>query len=151
MNGATLKAALLLGVAFLLTAAKGKKWLSPLTGKISSKYGNRISPITNKKARHNGIDLAVPEGTPIKAPADGTIALRYYTKEGGRQMVVKHKGGYLTGYAHLRTRRFKEGTKVKQGQIIAWSGNTGISTGAHLHFTIRKNGKFLNPQRIFRF
>jgi len=142
MNDTTVIALLAL---LLFTGGKKRSFLTPVRGRISSKFGKRGD------AFHNGIDIAVPRGTAVKAPADGTVLRIYTTVTGGRQMVVGHSNGYVSGYAHLSKRNFGKGAKVKRGTVIARSGDTGNVTGPHLHFSWRKNGTYKDPERFFRF
>jgi len=109
----------------------------------------RTHPVTGVKKLHNGIDIGIPIGTPIFAPDAGTVTGHLTNEAGGKQMIITHDTGIKTGYAHLDFRYVPEGAKVKQGQQIARSGNTGRTTGAHLHFTIKdKNGNFVDPQKF---
>lgn len=119
----------------------------PVIGRISSKFGFRKDPVTGKDSGHNGIDIAVPSGTEVKAPADGKVSAVYYHELGGNSMTIEHANGYKTGYAHLRDMpAFKKGDVVKKGDTIAFVGNTGShTTGAHLHFTVRKDGVLVDP------
>lgn len=129
-----------------------QKLIAPLKGHISSSFGNRIHPITGKNSFHNGVDVAVPTGTPIYSPADGTILGTYTNSTGGLQLLVSHKNGYITGYAHLSSVLRLKGISVKQGEKIALSGNSGNSTGPHLHFTLKKHDKtLLNPKFYINF
>jgi murein DD-endopeptidase MepM/ murein hydrolase activator NlpD len=108
----------------------------PVTGRISSKFGNRTHPISGVLSFHNGIDIAAPTGTPIQAPLDGEILRIWDGGAGGKSMQVVHAGGWITGYAHLSSYNKVVGDKVKKGEAIAFVGNTGSSTGPHLHFTL---------------
>ncbi|WP_290862854.1 M23 family metallopeptidase [Flavobacterium sp.] len=118
----------------------------PILGKITSKYGNRVHPITGVTSFHNGIDISAPEGTEIPSISDGVVNSIYENTTGGKQLIIKHDTGFTTGYAHLKKNDFfKIGERVLQGQIVALVGNTGKSTGAHLHYTLRKNGVLVNP------
>ena len=119
----------------------------PLTGRITSKFGNRTHPISGVKKFHNGIDIAVPVGTAVLCPADGKVTSVYFNATGGNQMVVEHSNGYRTGYAHLKSSEKAVGSKVSKGDLIAYSGNTGASTGPHLHLTVRKNGELVDPEK----
>lgn len=151
MNKQTFTVGLLALLGYIsLAASKGKKFMAPVKGRISSPFGERISPTTGKKVFHNGIDVAVPIGTPLYAPAIGTISGYFETDAGGRQIIITHENGYLSGYAHLNQRLYKKGTKLKKGQKFAYSGNTGITTGAHVHLSLRKNGKYLNPAPFYK-
>ncbi len=111
--------------------------------RISSKYGIRFHPIRKRWLGHGGIDLAVKTGTLVRAAAHGTVAHIGYDPKGyGRYIVIKHDKGYYTLYAHLQKEVLvKKGQKVLNGESIAFSGNTGGSTGPHLHFEIIKANK----------
>lgn len=131
-------------------ANKIESWLQPLSGvKISSKFGYRTHPITKEQQFHNGIDLPVPSGTKVKNPFDGVVTAVLSNDVGGNQLTIKHDSGYTTGYAHLTKALVKKGDKVKQGDVIALSGNTGKTTGPHLHFTLKDGkGAYLDPAKI---
>lgn len=116
-----------------------KDWIKPISnGRLTSPFGYRNDPTSpTKKQLHNGQDIAVPIGTAVVAPMAGTIKSTSPTEGGGNQVVMVHDNGWFTGYAHLSKVAVKVGQKVKQGQIIAYSGNTGKhTTGPHLHFTL---------------
>lgn len=129
---------------------KAENWLRPVVAKITSKFGYRTDPKTGKQnAFHNGIDLAVPVGTPIKSPMPGIVDAITSGGDGGNQVIVKHDNGFKTGYAHLSKQLVKKGDKVKQGDVIGLSGNTGKSTGPHLHFTLTDPfGAKVDPQKV---
>lgn len=112
---------------------------------ISSPFGMRQHPITGQYKMHQGIDFATPVGTPVLAPADGKVSMVTNSKTGGLMMYVDHAGGYRSVYMHLSKINVHAGQKVKKGQEIAKSGNTGRSTGAHLHYGLMKNGKYVDP------
>lgn len=118
---------------------------------ITSKFGDRVHPITKKKSFHNGLDLAVPANTKLYAPNDSTIVKAFYNKLGGNQLIYRLKNGVTVGYAHLNKLNVKTGDKVKKGVILALSGNTGTSTGAHLHVTVRRaDGTLVDPTPYFK-
>lgn len=129
---------------------QAQSWLKPVTARISSGFGYRTDPKTGKKgAFHNGIDLPVPVGTPIKAPMDGVVSLVNSGGDGGNQIVIRHTNGYFTGYAHLSKQLVKKGDKVKRGDVIGLSGNTGKSTGPHLHLTMTEpSGAKVDPKSL---
>lgn len=115
--------------------------LWPAKGRISSLYGLRIDPFTKKNvANHKGIDIAVPSGTAVKASLDGKVHISRFDPTYGNYIVVIHSEGIKTLYAHLSERKVEEGDTVHQGDVIALSGNTGNSTGPHLHFEILMGG-----------
>lgn len=113
--------------------------------KISSPFGIRIHPITGRTKFHTGADLKANTGTPVKASAGGVVTKASYFSGYGNYISIKHAGGMKTAYAHLSRILVKPGQHVKQGQLIAYSGNSGNSTGPHLHYEMIKNGKFINP------
>lgn len=114
---------------------------------ISSPFGMRFHPVLKRKALHNGIDYAAPSGTVVKAAATGTVTFAGPKGANGNLLVLQHAQGYESFYAHLS--RFasglKAGAKVTQRQVIAYVGSTGRSTGPHLHFSLKRGGKFIDP------
>lgn len=123
----------------------------PLNGKvrISSHFSpRRLHPVLGKVKAHNGTDFAIPVGTPVLAPADGVVTLSKYSSTAGHYIKIRHNGNYSTVYMHLSKRMVKVGDRVRIGQTIARSGNTGRSTGPHLHYELRINGKPVNSQRV---
>lgn len=123
----------------------------PLDGKvrISSNFNpNRRHPVTGKVRPHNGTDFAVKVGTPVIAPADGVVEKASYSRSAGYYIVLSHRGSYSTVYMHLSKLNVKPGQRVKIGSVIARSGNTGLSTGPHLHYELRRNGRPVNAMRV---
>jgi murein DD-endopeptidase MepM/ murein hydrolase activator NlpD len=124
---------------------------TPINGaRISSKFGHRRHPILGYTKLHKGIDFAAPRGTPIFAAGDGVIVYRGIYKGYGNYIKVKHNQTYSTAYAHMSrfAPRFRNGSKVKQGQVIGYVGSTGFSTGNHLHYELFKGSSQINPQSI---
>ena len=119
----------------------------PTYGRISDKFGWRRHPITKKRTFHNGLDLANKSGTAIYATADGVIKSVGRKKLMGRYIQISHKFGYKTKYGHLSKILVKKGDTVKRGEIIALMGNTGRSTGAHLHYEVLRYNKNRNPAK----
>ncbi len=119
----------------------------PTQGWISSEFGYRISPFTGQREFHKGLDISGPEGTPIIAPAEGVAIFTGKNGAYGLSLVLDHGNGITTRYAHLLKIVIKNGEKVKRGEIIAYMGNTGRSTGPHLHYEVRLNGVPVNPLR----
>ena len=117
----------------------------PVQGKISSGFGWRLDPFTGKRAWHAGIDLAVPEGTPVEACWSGKVVFAGEKGGYGKVVILEHKDGYKSVYGHNEKILVQEGEYVQAGQRIALSGNTGRSTGPHLHFEVRKGELALNP------
>jgi murein DD-endopeptidase MepM/ murein hydrolase activator NlpD len=118
--------------------------------RVTSGYGNRRHPLLKFSARHNGIDLAAPRGTRVRATASGIILKAGYSKSKGRFITIRHKNRYVTHYYHLSrfAKGSRRGKRVEQGQIIGYVGNTGWSTGPHLHYGMQKNNRFFNPLRL---
>ena len=119
--------------------------------RISSGYSHsRKHPILNVVRPHLGIDYAASTGTPIKSVADGVVIARAYGKGGGNYIKVRHPNGYVTVYNHLSryARGMKQGTRVSQGQVIGYVGSTGLATGPHLDYRVKKHGSYINPLKI---
>lgn len=120
--------------------------------RISSHFSNsRYHPVLKRYRAHHGIDYAAPTGTPVHTIGDGTIIKRGYQKNGGGNYIkIKHNSVYTTVYMHLNgfAKGMTVGTRVKQGQTIAYVGSTGLSTGPHLDFRVFRNGKAMNPLNV---
>lgn len=112
---------------------------------VSSGFGNRRDPKTKQQAFHSGIDFELPENTPIHAAGTGTVIQANYESQYGNLVVIRHADGFASRYAHANKLLVREGERVKGGQQIALSGNTGRSTGPHLHFEVVKHGEFVDP------
>jgi murein DD-endopeptidase MepM/ murein hydrolase activator NlpD len=113
----------------------------------SSSFGRRTNPISGKRQRHLGQDLTCKRGTEIYAPADGVVELARPSNKGyGNLLKVQHSFGFMTMYAHLQKFKVRSGQFVKKGELIATCGNSGNSTGPHLHYEVRFLGRVLNPQ-----
>jgi len=112
---------------------------------ISCRYGMRSSPFTGKKEFHPGIDIAGWKGTPVMATANGTVYIARRWGSMGLTIKIKHGSKYMTTYGHLLRTEVKKGQSVKRGEIIGYVGNSGRSTGYHLHYEIKKNGKRIDP------
>lgn len=118
--------------------------------RLASGFGWRIHPIYKVKKLHTGIDFSAPIGTPVYATADGVVKYVKVKFSGyGKFLEIDHGFGYRTRYAHLHDFNVKEGQKVKRGELIAYVGNTGMSTASHLHYEVLKNGKKINPIHYF--
>jgi len=125
--------------------------ISPvLAGYNSSSYGWRIDPFNGHKAFHEGLDFPAPSGTSILAAADGIVTAAERTVDYGNLIKIDHGGGLETRYAHASTLHVKVGERVVKGQRIARVGNTGRSTGPHLHYEIRLHGNSLDPRQYLR-
>jgi murein DD-endopeptidase MepM/ murein hydrolase activator NlpD len=105
-----------------------------------SPYGPRVHPITGKRTFHHGVDVALPVGTPLTAPADGVVVHKNRTASAGFNLILRHEGTWHTVYYHLqKPSHLAVGDEVKAGDKIALSGNTGASTGPHLHWELRRS------------
>lgn len=124
-------------------SAAGLIW--PISGTVSSGFGPRGSPGGIGSTYHEGLDISVPEGTPIRAAASGTVIMASYNGGYGNYTCIDHGSGLSTCYAHQSSFAVSSGQSVSQGQVIGYSGNTGASTGPHLHFEVRINGAAQDP------
>jgi murein DD-endopeptidase MepM/ murein hydrolase activator NlpD len=125
--------------------AEAPRWRSSYLPRLSSRFGLRNDPLRGGYARHAGVDIPAPLGTPVLASADGEV--RYAGGAGGygNMIEIEHWGGIRTRYAHLSRILVGERAMVRQGQVIALMGSTGRSTGSHLHFEMRANGAAIDP------
>ena len=122
---------------------------TPINGaRLSSPFGKRKHPILGFTKHHNGTDFAAPTGTPIMASGNGTVIKAGWCGNGGNCVRIRHNSSYTTGYGHMSKIATRTGRRVRQGQIIGYVGNTGMSTGPHLHYTVSHNGKFINSQKL---
>ncbi|HVV28391.1 MAG TPA: M23 family metallopeptidase [Rhizomicrobium sp.] len=132
-------------------SAKGMLMKTPVDGaRISSGFGSRFHPILGYTRMHKGVDFAVPTGTPVMAAGAGTIKFMGRASGYGNFVLINHGNNYATAYGHLS--RFapgmRQGARVRQGQVFAYSGMTGMATGPHLHYEIRINGSQVNPLTV---
>ncbi|HIP60582.1 MAG TPA: M23 family metallopeptidase [Campylobacterales bacterium] len=116
--------------------------------RITDKFGYRIHPITKKRHHHSGIDMSAEIGTPIYAPADGVVEYAKHKGSYGNYLLINHPFGFKTAYGHLEKFAVKSGDYIAKGDLIGYVGNTGRSTGAHLHYEIRYLHKWLNPDKF---
>ena len=135
------------------TGKSAKKFLvrKPLVaGIMRSSFGIRRHPILGYTKMHTGVDWAAPSGTPIYAAGNGTIEKVGWESGYGKFILVRHNNGYETAYGHMSAyaRGMDEGKRIRQGQVIGFVGSTGLSTGSHVHYEIRINGRFVDPMRI---
>lgn len=128
-----------------LLASKPKGW--PSRGWMTSGFGMRRSPFSGKPKMHQGLDIAASIGTPVYATADGIVSQSETVAGYGKLVVIEHGYGYKTYYGHNSKLNVKVGQKVRRGDRIASVGNSGSSTGAHLHYEVRLNGVPLNPRK----
>ena len=117
----------------------------PVSGRLSSNYGNRLHPVLQEPRFHTGVDISVPPGSEVKATADGIVSFAGWAENSGIVVVVEHGRGFSTAYAHSEKALVRVGQRVGRGETIALSGSTGISTGPHLHYEIWKNGRHTDP------
>ena len=114
-------------------------------GRISSGFGGRKSPTAGASTYHKGVDLAAPSGTPILAAGSGKVVTATYSSSAGNYIMISHGNRLYTVYMHCSRLAVSAGKQVTKGQVIGYVGSTGISTGAHLHFGVTKNGSYVNP------
>ncbi len=126
----------------------GELFVYPTRSRFTSGFGMRRDPFTGEPQFHNGIDLANATGTAITAAMDGTVQRIGINRTYGRYIILSHAGGFQTWYAHLNRARVSAGQTVVQGQRIADMGNSGYSTGSHLHFSIYRRGEPINPMEF---
>jgi murein DD-endopeptidase MepM/ murein hydrolase activator NlpD len=138
--------------AAALRSAMGEAFIAPLgvRYRLTSGFGYRSDPFTGVRQHHNGLDMAAPQGTPIRAAMAGTVATTGYSNVYGNYVIINHGNGYQTLYGHLSKIAAKKGQWVNQGAPIGNVGSTGMSTGPHLHFTVYRNGKLINPTTVLR-
>lgn len=117
----------------------------PVQGVITAGYGYRKSPFTGAREFHEGLDIAAPDGTPILATADGIVFFAAPLGAYGNVVVLDHGHGFATFYGHNRTNQVREGQRVHRGDIVAYVGMTGRTTGPHVHYVIYVRGKWANP------
>lgn len=117
----------------------------PVRGKITSPFGTRVHPIFKTKTVHTGIDISAPNGTPVKAAGTGDVLYSGWLRGYGQIIIMDHGGGYSTVYAHLSRISVSEGQRITAGQVIGNVGDTGVTTGAHLHFEVRIKGDAKDP------
>ncbi|MCD7977507.1 MAG: peptidoglycan DD-metalloendopeptidase family protein, partial [Tannerellaceae bacterium] len=119
--------------------------------RITSRFSNsRFHPVLKKYRAHHGVDYAAPVGTPVKSIGDGTVIAKGYESGGGNYLKVKHNSVYTTTYMHLSkfASGVQVGSRVRQGEVIAYVGSTGLSTGPHLDFRVHKNGQPIDPLQM---
>jgi LysM repeat protein len=136
-----------------LRKAMGELFALPLRGKyrLTSGFGYRRDPFTGVRQHHNGLDMAAPLGTPIRSAMIGRVVTKGWSNIYGNYIIINHGNGYQTLYGHLSKIQVRKDQVVNQGSQIGLVGSTGYSTGAHLHFTVYRNGKLINPVTVLRF
>jgi murein DD-endopeptidase MepM/ murein hydrolase activator NlpD len=120
--------------------------MHPIDGRVSSSFGVRHDPIDGELHTHEGVDLAAPAGTQVRAAGGGVVVHAGQDAGYGNFVVIDHGGGLETRYAHLASASVKVGDRVDAGNAIGAVGSTGRSTGPHLHFEVRRSGKSVNPE-----
>ncbi|GKS65828.1 hypothetical protein YTPLAS72_31320 [Nitrospira sp.] len=142
----------LLGELSEAAEQRSTRWAStpsiwPVKGWVTSGFGPRISPFTEKPAWHDGLDIGAAPNTPVRAPAQGRITSTGYDPKLGNMVRVDHGYGVETLYGHLAKAVVKEGQRVERGDVIALVGSSGLSTGPHLHYMVKVNGQALDPRK----
>lgn len=123
-------------------------YTSPASGHLSSEFGIRLHPVTGKWSFHRGIDISAPPDSPVRAVRDGRVIFSGWKEGFGNIVEIDHGDGTITRYGHNSRNLVSTGDEVKRGTPIALVGNTGLSTGPHLHFEVIVDGKPVDPQRI---
>ena len=125
-----------------------EQWIEPVNGIITSSCGERENPILQKMEYHNGLDIAVAENTQAVAVKSGIVTEVRNSETLGKVLKYETEDGYTVMYAHLNDVLVKKGENVKQGQIVAMTGNTGLSTGPHIHYSIWRGDMLINPMQF---
>ena len=125
-----------------------EQWIEPVNGIITSSCGERENPILQKMEYHNGLDIAVAENTQAVAVKSGIVTEVRNSETLGKVLKYETEDGYTVMYAHLKKKKKKKGENVKQGQIVAMTGNTGLSTGPHIHYSIWRGDMLINPMQF---
>jgi len=120
----------------------------PVNGRVTSEFGPRENPKDGTPEFHSGIDISAPKDSKVSVTADGIVSFAGWSKGSGNLVVVEHGFGYSTFYAHNSSLLVSVGQKVKRGDHISYSGSTGDSTGPHVHYEVRHNGKAVNPREF---
>ncbi len=118
------------------------------TGRLSDGFGMRVHPVTKERKPHRGVDWSTPRGTPVYATADGAVEYSGFHKKSGygNLLIISHNFGFKTYYGHMDKLVVKNGSVIRKGQLVGYSGNTGVSTGPHLHYEVRYLFKQLDPK-----
>ncbi|MEQ1567766.1 MAG: M23 family metallopeptidase [Myxococcota bacterium] len=149
-GSAALAADRFVGGTLAVATALDLSW--PLAGPhaVTSGFGNRFHPVLKRQQFHDGVDLGVPIGTAVRAAQGGTIAVVGESGASGKYVVIDHGYGVRTSYCHLSSSPVAQGAKVTRDEVFALSGNTGRSTGPHLHYGIKISGRWVDPERFRR-
>ena len=128
---------------------ENQRWIVPIRFQnVSSPYGTRTHPVSGETLFHSGIDLAAPSGTPIVASRSGTVTKAEHQDQAGNFVTIDHLDGYGSSYLHMSKYIVEVGQFVFAGQVIGYCGDTGVTTGAHLHFEVYHNDKTVNPAKF---
>ncbi len=130
---------------YLYNSIRGIPLGYPVYGKITSHIGWRKNPFGGGYEFHSGIDIAAPQGSRVRATADGVVVFAGWYGDYGKTVIIRHPSGYLTLYGHLSQIDVKEGQKVKAGDVVGKVGSTGRSTGPHLHYEVIRDNKPIDP------
>jgi len=122
--------------------------LWPVVGRLMAGFGERTDPFSGEGARHTGVDISAPTGTPVKATADGVVTSAGWNGGYGRCVIIDHGNGYQTWYGHLSKIDVMEGEEIRQGETLGLVGMTGRATGPHLHYEVRIHATPVNPYRF---
>ena len=125
-----------------------EQWIEPVNGIITSSCGERENPILQKMEYHNGLDIAVAENTQAVAVKSGVVTEVRNSETLGKVLKYETEDGYTVMYAHLNNVLVKKGENIKQGQIVAMTGNTGLSTGPHIHYSVWRGDMLINPMQF---
>ena len=124
--------------------------LWPVNGRLMGGYGQRSDPFSGEGAMHTGVDISAPQGTPVRATADGIVLHAGWNGGYGRCVIIDHGNNYQTWYAHLSRMDVIEGEEIRQGEVVGAVGTTGRSTGSHLHYEVRIGSTPVNPYRFLQ-
>lgn len=125
--------------------------IQPVNGPITSGFGYRIHPVLGYSKMHNGVDYGASCGTPVKAAKSGVVTEAQYVGASGQRVKIEHDNGEVTGYFHLQGYNVSAGQTVSAGDVVGFVGNTGRSTGCHLHFEVQDaSGQYYNPLNLFQ-
>lgn len=116
-------------------------------GRITSGFGMRRDPINGMSSEHNGIDIAAPIGSEVLSPCDGKVTDIYSNTLGGNTLII-HSASHRFGFCHLSYFGVQVGQQVTKGELVARTGNTGRTTGAHLHFTVKQGDRYIDPEQF---
>jgi murein DD-endopeptidase MepM/ murein hydrolase activator NlpD len=122
--------------------------LKGVRGNITTRFGMTVHPFTHQVYLHTGVDIAWGVGTPVEATANGVVEQSGYTEDLGNFVTIKHKYGFQTKYAHLISYTVRKGQKVASGDTIGYLGNTGLSTGPHLHYEVHLGLNYVDPMNF---